>query len=499
MKRLLNRIPRPMNTSTLHTAALLLLAAGAAAPALQAAPEAHTRTVADTTACGIALSDVALTRNDALMSLDMTLDLADFDLDGNRVAVFTPALIKGSDTLALQPLGLYSRTRWYQYLRAGERPLGGPDEQSMRYGDRPDTLVYAQTFAYADWMNGADLWLLRADYGCCRTLKDADRARLTGWMQYLPAFRYVRPVADSLKQRELSGRAYVDFPVNRTEIYPDYRNNVTELTRIIATIDSVRADADVTVRALSIKGFASPEGSYANNERLARGRTAALKQYVRQLYRFDDAFIQTSYEPEDWDGLRERVLADAATLQHRDAILAIIDDTTLDPDAKDARLKRTYPDDYAVILRDIYPALRHSDYRIEYTIRTYTDVAEIRRVMQTAPQKLSLNEFFLLAQTLEVGSAEYNEVFETAVRMYPTDEVANLNAANAAMSRKDYDAAARYLDKAGAGPEAVYARGVYAAMRGDYEAATAAFTQVESTFPEAAEALRLIRGVHHAL
>mgnify|MGYP000703662735 FL=1 len=77
--------------------------------------------------------------------------------------------------------------------------------------------------------------------------------------------------------------------------------------------------------------------------------------------------------------------------------------------------------------------------------------------MQTQPQKLSLNEFYLVAQTYEPGSVEFNDVFETAVRMYPNDEIANLNAANSAMQRKDVENAKRYLQKGGDSPEALYA------------------------------------------
>ena len=55
--------------------------------------------------------------------------------------------------------------------------------------------------------------------------------------------------------------------------------------------------------------------------------------------------------------------------------------------------------------------------------------------------------------------------------MYPSDETANLNAANAAMRRGDLDGAERYLAKAGNTPKAVYARGALAIRREDYAAA----------------------------
>ena len=422
-------------------------------------------------ACGMGVKEVAMKRNAALMTVGMNMNLADFDLKGNRAAVFAPMLVNGTDTLILQPVGLYSRTRWYQYLRAGEKPLGGENETSIRWSQRPETMDYSQTVPYAEWMNGAQLYLRRSDYGCCRILLSEQAEPLMGWreLRYIPVFRYMRPAADAVKTRELSGRAFVDFVVNRTEINPSYRNNIVELGKITATIDSVRSDKDITVRRITIKGFASPEGTYENNTYLAKGRTEALKQYVRNLYHFSNDFISTAYEPEDWEGLRAFV--EKSNLEHRSEILAIIDDATLEPDTKDWRMKLRFPEDYAFLLREVYPALRHSDYTIEYTIRQFTDINEIREMMATAPQKLSLNEMFLLAQTYEPGSEEYNAVFDTAVRMYPNDKTANLNAANAAMSRNDLSSAARYLEKAGDSAEVSYAKGVLSALKGDYATA----------------------------
>lgn len=90
-----------------------------------------------------------------------------------------------------------------------------------------------------------------------------------------------------------------------------------------------------------------------------------------------------------------------------------------------------------MLLADVYPALRHSDYAIDYTIRSFTTPEEIIEVMRTAPQKLSLQELYVAALSQEPGSDLYNEAFEIAVRMYPDDPTANLNAANSAMQRRD--------------------------------------------------------------
>ena len=135
--------------------------------------------------------------------------------------------------------------------------------------------------------------------------------------------------------------------------------------------------------------------------------------------------------------------------------------------------------------------MRHTDYRIDYTVRHYSDVEEIKEILRTKPQKLSLEEFYLAAQTYEPGSETFNEVFETAVRMYPDDETANLNAANTALQRRDFQAASRYLAKAGDTPEATYARGILAYLTGDVNKAQSLWqSALKAGVKQAEEALK---------
>ena len=417
----------------------------------------------------VACKRTSLVRNLDEITAKMEIDLTDVKVKSNRAAIFTPMIVNGEDTLRLPGVGVYGRTRWYQFERNGLRPISGSEEISMRAGDRQNVVKYAQTVEYDSWMNGSTLILQRTDYGCagCTTPAEYVPANLASYRMviYEPEFIFQAAVAEEVKTRELAGRAYVDFPVNLTTIYPDYRRNSVELAKIIATIDSVRNDKDITVKSLSIKGFASPEGPYDNNIRLAKGRTEALRSYVQQLYMFPYGFIQTSYEPEDWEGLREYMVN--STMPGREGILALID-SYMEPDAKNWKLQTDYPEQYQFLLETVYPGLRHSDYRIEYTIRGFSDLSEIAELMRTHPSKLSLNEMYLLAGTLVPGTPEYNEVMETAVKMFPTDEVAILNAATAAMQREDLNQAERYLSRAGSSADALYVRGVLCGLQKDY-------------------------------
>ena len=182
----------------------------------------------------------------------------------------------------------------------------------------------------------------------------------------------------------------------------------------------------------------------------------------------------------------------ASYLPHKNEILEAIR-SDREPDTKEWIIKSKWKDDYRFLLENCYPALRHSDYTIEYEIRSYSTPSEIEAVLRTAPQNLSLEEFYILAQSYESGSEEFNELFEIAVRMYPDDPVANLNAANSAILKKDYRTALRYLEKAGDTPEAIYTRGVLEVYMEDNDAARPYLTEAKKLgIPQAEVVLKEI-------
>ncbi len=435
----------------------------------------------------VTVDGVRITHDGTHLVIDMNLELAEMSSRSRRAILLFPCLTSGSDSLEFPAVGIYGRQRYF-FNKRNDVNISGEAEESYRHKDRPDVLPYHAIVPYEPWMNGAELSLVRRDYGCCNNLL-AEQAKYLGAHQelapFIPEFIYVSPVAEVEKVRVLEGSAFVDFPVDETVIYPEYRNNRVELAKITETIDVVRNDRDVTITSIWLKGFASPESPYEHNTELSLGRTAAVKDYVQQLYKFDPQLFSTENEPENWEGLRKYV--EASNINHREAILEIID-MDREPDPKEWILKSTYPAEYKYLLANCYPALRRTDYRVTYNIRTYDSVEEIRRVLATNPQNLNLNEFYLLAQSLEPGTREFVEVFETAVRMYPNDNIANLNAANTAMKRGDMEAAIHYLDRAGDSVEAVYARGVYAYLNGDAEAAQTCFRYAQDAGIEAASA-----------
>ena len=437
----------------------------------------------------VAIENLNVARNGEALFVAMDVDLTGLQLKSSHEMVFTPALVTADHQLLMPAVVVAGRNRYYHYVR-NDHQLDG--RELYREG-KAEKIHYQASVPFEQWMETAELVLQQDSCGCQELLMENEDLLATLDFKprvFAPAFVYIQPEVEAVKVRDVKGQAYIDFPVNRTEIYPDYRRNPEELKKIIATIDEVKNNPDTRITSIAIKGYASPEGSYVNNTRLAKGRTATLKDYVQKQYQLAEGVMNTDFEPEDWAGLR-RYVADS-DLVHKQEILALID-SDRDPDNKEWKIKSTYPQEYAFLLKEVYPGLRHSDYVVEYVVRAYTDVEEAKKVLATNPGNLSLQELYMIADSYPQGSDEYNEVFATMVRLYPADEVANLNAANVAMQRKDLVSAKKYLQKAGESALAVYARGVCAGLDGDYQAARTYLEQAKTQgVKDAEEALAQI-------
>lgn len=438
----------------------------------------------------VTFDDVKLKKDGDLMTVSMGIDTRALDVRNRRSVHIVPVLKNGADSLELTPIGIYSRGRYINYLRNGKSVFEDMGEEVYKEKDAPAIIDYSVIVPYQEWMDGSKVYVSKKTCGCCQELMGVESSALGEFSipVFAPHLLFIQPDPEVEKMRELSGSAFIDFVVSRTDINPDYRNNRVEIDKIIATIDSVRNDKDVTVKNIALKGYASPESPYANNTRLAKGRTESLKRYVQNLYHFDEGIITTDYEPENWEGLRKYV--EGTNLPHKAEILEAID-SDREPDAKEWVIKSRYKDDYRFLLDNCYPALRKTDYRIEYSIRVYTDIDEIVEVFRREPNKLSLNELYLASTAFDPDSQEYRDVFETAVKMYPNDPVSNLNAANVAIAGAKYQDARRYLLKAGNSAEATYAWGLYYIGVGDYDKAEERLKEArELGIAEAAEMLQ---------
>lgn len=386
--------------------------------------------------------------------VDLRIDISSLKIKKNQTVVYTPLLQQGDSLVSLPPLIVNGRTRQIMYERREGKPLVEEGEKVFDWHkEQAKQVDYLVKIPYRKWMHHAELSMVTDLCECGWEALQNERTSLFTLKLEKPEVRlvpvFLSPVAEEVKQRSLSGQAYLDFPVNSMEIHPDYRRNPSELAAIRQTIESVRQNRYATITNISIQGFASPEGVYATNRRLAEGRAHALLSYVKGLYDLGNVTCRVSAEPEDWNGLAKRL--DETDWSGKEEALRIVRaEQPADWDAREALLKRLPL--YNRILTEIYPALRHSDYVVSYTIRNFT-LEEAREVIYKDPSQLSLEEMHRVALSYPAGSDEYKEVFEIAVRMYPDDPVSNLNAANIALQNRQVEKARRYLSKAAPSPQ----------------------------------------------
>lgn len=419
----------------------------------------------------IVVENKKVEQTDHNLVVDLTLNMDSLHLRSNQRLVFTPIVRStGGQERTMPQIIVNGRKQDISYKRYAHKDYPDDAQVVRRKNGTAQSYEYNAIVPYEEWMKNADVVIAEDLCGCGNVEEQGQTV-----IQRLrtPYMAYLRPKAEARKARTEEGRAFIDFPVDKTTLYPDYRNNPRELDKIVNTINLVKEDKNVSITGIEIHGYASPEAPYNYNARLAEGRAKTLTDHVRRLVNLEDRLFKVTSTPEDWDGLREAVLS--SNLEHKQEILDIIDDNKLTPDTRERKIKSNYPKEYRFMLDTYYPALRHSDYVVSYTVRPFS-VEEAKEILRTKPKQLSLEEMYLVAQTYEPGSDEFNEVFQTAVRLYPEDETANLNAACAEIERGDYKAASRYLAKAGNSPYAAHARGVMAMKQGNDDEARRQFT-----------------------
>lgn len=417
-----------------------------------------------------------LTRKGNTVVIDATIHIPDDAVTSKGFVVLTPVFETSNQKMGLPSILVNGKNRQKVYNR--ETALNNLEEEP-RFAIVPvgktgleHTVEYKTTIPWENWMSNAKFILSQDLCGCGKEspgepIMIADRIRQRPDKRYAPqpVYAYINPDVETRKERAEVGTAYLEFQVGRYEILPNFRNNAVEIDKIKATINTVLNDDNIKADGIALKGFASPEGSYTSNSRLAENRTRALRDYIAREYKFKTDYFALDSEPEDWAGFKQKVEADS-NVPSRSAVLDIINSSD-EADAKERKLRALDGGaPYKYVLQEIFPSLRRTDYKVNYTVRGFS-VEEGREIIKTRPQHLSLNEMFAVANSYQVGSEQYNEVFEIAVRMYPADPVANLNAANIAISKGDYAAARKYLASAGNSAQATHARGVLNLLEGN--------------------------------
>lgn len=218
---------------------------------------------------------------------------------------------------------------------------------------------------------------------------------------------------------------------------------IKDLARVLKEIND---DAEGrALEAIEVSAYASPDGSYDVNERLAERRQDVSADFLRkELKKIKmDANIDTRYTAEDWDGFQE--LVKQSNLQDKQVILSVLS-MYEDPEEREQQI-RNMSHIYTDIKDGILPELRRARLIVNYEIIGRSDEEIVAQYKQD-PSKLSVEELVYGANTLVETPAEQRQWNQTLQRLYPNDYRALNNLAQLAYNEGDLQQAAQYLQQA---------------------------------------------------
>lgn len=151
----------------------------------------------------------------------------------------------------------------------------------------------------------------------------------------------------------------VSYRVNESFVIYDLKDNGRELDRLNGYISQL-LQAGAPVKALYVKGYSSPDGSYGRNEGLSKERAGCLSRYIGKF--FPGVPLEQSYTGEDWGGLLSLLQAAAYPQVESIRRIALSD---LPADEKENRLKSLPGGIYKELLEVYFPRLRRATLRID--------------------------------------------------------------------------------------------------------------------------------------
>ena len=268
---------------------------------------------------------------------------------------------------------------------------------------------------------------------------------------------------------------YIDYPAGGVSVNPKYGNNRAELTKLEEHLKPLLQSAAGGITKIRITGYASPDGSTKENERLAGNRSILFKTYLLKQFNLpDNGLVSVDWVGEDWDGLKE--LISKSDKKYSNRVLAIFQLT----DDPDNRRKQIRAMDNGAVYKDLEKSFFSRLRRMELTVEAEsqilsTDKALLIEQIYNKPEKVSLTDFLRAASLYRPGTDQYREVYELAAYTYPSCAVVQLNAAAAALSQGDKESARYFFNQAGGDQRAFNNLGVLALMEGDKETAAVYF------------------------
>ena len=356
----------------------------------------------------------------------------------------------------------------------GESVLGNDQTISYRLGGN---YTMKTNFAYAD-DNKADMYLTFDARIGKKTVKVPAVKVAEGIVATSELYRQTLSTAQAAiapdayqrisKQKQ---EANIKFLIQQATLRKSElaNNSVQEFVRMLEKINADREG--LNLENVEVSAYASPDGGFSINDRLANERQKVSEQYVNdELKKIKmNANVDAKYTAQDWEGFQE--LVKASDIQDKDVILRVLS-MYKDPEEREQQIKNL-SSAFRDLADGILPQLRRSRLTINYETVGRSD-DQILQQINTDATKLSIEELLYGAALKEDLNAK-EDIYKLATEIYPRDARAYNNLATIQYARGNYDATRQYIQKAqslaGTLPEAQANLGMLALRNGDLKTA----------------------------
>ena len=358
----------------------------------------------------------------------------------------------------------------------GEKVQGNAQTISYRIGGR---YSMKSNFTYVPEMQQSDLYLtFDAKVGKKKVNVPAVKVA-TGVIATSELYKRTVAQAQAAQAQDAFQRvieqkqeANIKFLIGQAQLRKSelQNNSVQEFVRLLSEI--VKDQEGKVLDGVEVSAYASPDGGYAINERLAGQRQNVAADYVQKEMNKAKAEgnIDAKYTAEDWDGFQELVAA--SDIQDKDVILRVLS-MYKDPEEREQQIK-TLSSAFRELADGILPQLRRARLTINYQL-VGRDDDQIKQQLKDDASKLSIEEMLYGATLYDDNPAQMEAVYKQTAQLYPNDARAFNNVATMEFAKGNYDEARAWLQKAqGVNmglPESFANLGLLALQQGDTQKA----------------------------
>lgn len=345
---------------------------------------------------GVIVSEPEISKTGESVTVAFRAEIGKRTVKSSYSIVFAPVITNDAYSWSMPAIivqGRKARMGYERYLAETGNPIHLSEAITAANGE---TVEYTQTIPYQMWMEGARLVMESIVVGCCAaspTVADV----MVGELALQPSepvmivqaedpapvvaetpkstadklaesFLFLSPVSEAhgeIYDEDRNEALQIHFPQGQRKVLFDFAGNSRSLIDLMSSIRAIERSGDSRVASILIAGFASPEGSFSLNDRLAWNRAIALKEYIMSNSAIDDGMIRIHNGSEDWQGLR--MMVEASDIPWKRQVIEIIDTVPIwDSYNQIGRLSELMKLDqgraYRYMLRYMFPQLRSAAY-----------------------------------------------------------------------------------------------------------------------------------------